>query len=75
MRRTFHGDHGSHRGPVGWIGGPGVEQAMKGVVGGVSREVIVVACMVITGSTSMVTERTNDREMMSLPGEKRQVFA
>ncbi len=48
---------------------------MKGVVGGVACEVIVIARMVITGPTSMVTERTNNRQMMSLPGEKRQVFA
>ena len=48
---------------------------MKGRVGRMPGQVCVVASMMVPGSPMEITQRPDDRQMMSLLGEMRQVFA
>src|SRR5262249_41997212 len=57
------------------IGRAGIEQAMKGRVRGMPGQVVVIACVMIAGAAAAVADRTNDGQMVGLPGEERQGLA
>ena len=75
MRRPLEGDDGGHRRPVGRIGRAGVEELVKGPVGGVAGEVVVVAGVVVAGAAAVVAQRADDGQVVRLLGQVRQVLA
>ena len=53
----------------------GIEQLVKGAVGSVAGEVVVIARMMIAGAAAVVAQRADDGQMMRLPGQVRQMLA
>ena len=75
IRRPLERDDRGHRRPVGQVGRAGIQQPMKRGIGGVPRQVVIVACVVVARAAIEIAQRPHDRQVMGLLGQMRQVFA
>src|SRR5439155_24741025 len=75
VRWTFERDHRCQRRPIGQIWGASIEKLVEGPIRRVSRQIVIVARVMIASSSAVVAQRSDNGQVVRLPGQIGQMFA